>query len=51
MWPDDEDWLPRVLGGGRVLGSFHLDAPASPHHQAAILAHDVKEIDEFPDSV
>ncbi|MEK7462406.1 MAG: 8-oxo-dGTP diphosphatase [Patescibacteria group bacterium] len=51
MWPDDSLWLPLVLKGKRVIGSFHFDAPASLNHQAISLAHEVKEVADFTDSV
>jgi 8-oxo-dGTP diphosphatase / 2-hydroxy-dATP diphosphatase len=44
MWPDDEFWLPKVLAGKCVQGTFHFDAPASPSHQATILSCEVTEV-------
>jgi hypothetical protein len=47
MWPDDEYWLPKVLEGKKIVGSFFFDAPASLNHQAAILSHEVSEVSDF----
>ncbi len=47
MWPDDAFWLPKVLEGKKILGTFHFDAPASNTHQATILAHSMREVDSF----
>jgi 8-oxo-dGTP diphosphatase / 2-hydroxy-dATP diphosphatase len=47
MWPDDIHWLPKVLEGKKVLGSFCFDAPASTVHQATILSHELREVDGF----
>lgn len=47
MWPDDVYWLPMVLDGKLISGSFHLDAPASSEHQASILRYTLKEVADF----
>ena len=44
MWPDDRYWLPQVLAGVTLTGSFHFDAPASPTHQAAILTYKIEDV-------
>jgi 8-oxo-dGTP diphosphatase/2-hydroxy-dATP diphosphatase len=47
MWPDDAYWLPLVLEGRRVKGSFHFDAPASLTHVATSLSHEVHAVEGF----
>ncbi len=36
MWPDDRYWLPEVLAGNEILGTFTFDG------QNTMLSHDVK---------
>ena len=40
MWPDDRFWLPRVLAGERLRGSFLFDA-------GRLLAHRLERVDEL----
>jgi 8-oxo-dGTP diphosphatase/2-hydroxy-dATP diphosphatase len=47
MWPDDRFWLPQVLAGAKIIGSFQFDAPASPTHQAKIETHHLEEVVSF----
>lgn len=47
MWPDDAFWLPLVLEGKLIEGSFHFDAPASLTHVATNLSHEVRAVDGF----
>jgi 8-oxo-dGTP diphosphatase/2-hydroxy-dATP diphosphatase len=47
MWPDDEFWLPKVLAGKFVQGTFHFDAPASLNHQATILSYKITEVEDL----
>jgi 8-oxo-dGTP diphosphatase / 2-hydroxy-dATP diphosphatase len=44
MWPDDRYWLPQVLAGETLTGSFHFDAPASSTHQATILTYKIEDV-------
>lgn len=47
MWPDDVIWLPLVLEGKQVKGSFCFDAPASLTHVARSLSHEVHVVEGF----
>jgi hypothetical protein len=42
MWPDDEFWIPQVLGGDKVYGEFTFD------ENDALLTHNVQVVDELP---
>lgn len=41
MWADDIHWLPQVLAGKRLRGTFHLNA------QDVILSHELGEVNHF----
>lgn len=42
MWDDDEYWLPRVLEGDKVVGTFTFDI------NDKMLAHDIETVDSLP---
>lgn len=42
MWDDDRYWLPKVLDGKRVHGSFTFD------EDDKMLSHDINEVQELP---
>jgi 8-oxo-dGTP pyrophosphatase MutT (NUDIX family) len=44
MWPDDQYWLPEVLAGNKVLGTFTFD------EQNNMLTHDVKIAQKLPNA-
>lgn len=41
MWDDDEFWLPAVLGGKKVIGTFTFDI------NDRLLTHDVRVVEEL----
>lgn len=44
MWQDDILWLPKVLDGKKVFGTYTFD------EQDTMLTHDVKEVTTFPNA-
>lgn len=44
MWQDDILWLPSVLDGKKIFGSFTFD------EHDTMLTHDVKEVETLPDA-
>jgi 8-oxo-dGTP pyrophosphatase MutT (NUDIX family) len=42
MWPDDRYWLPEVIAGHNIFGTFTFDK----HNN--MLTHDVKTVEELP---
>lgn len=44
MWGDDEFWLPQVLSGNKVIGTFTFD------QHDKLLTHAVAVVDSFPEA-
>ncbi|MCT9095962.1 8-oxo-dGTP diphosphatase [Haloarchaeobius sp. HME9146] len=44
MWEDDQYWLPRLLDGDRVQGTFRFDEDGEE-----LLGYDVRVVDRFTD--
>lgn len=42
MWSDDIHWLPLVLKGEKVRGTFHFDRPSDATYSAKILKQEIK---------
>lgn len=42
MWPDDRFWLPKVIDGQKIVGSFYFDS------SNRLLKHSVENVDALP---
>lgn len=47
MWSDDRYWLPIFLAGKKFRGRFIFDRPSDETFSAAIIEHELNEVDEF----